>query len=142
VLRFLRYVLRALVLRCPSCGGGPLFKHWLKIQPACLRWGLRLEREEGSFSGSFSVNLVVTELVWLGAFAGILIATWPSPPWSLLQWGSVTLMVIFPLLFYPFSKTIWIAIDLGLHPLERHEEGWQQSGDGANENASSRRASH
>jgi hypothetical protein len=28
----------------------------------------------------------------------------------------------FPIFFYPYSKTIWMALDLILHPLEEREE--------------------
>jgi hypothetical protein len=30
-------------------------------------------------------------------------------------------VVLFPLLLHPFSRTIWLALDLLVHPPERHE---------------------
>jgi hypothetical protein len=30
---------------------------------------------------------------------------------------------VVPIAFFPYSKTIWLAIDLGLHPLEPGETG-------------------
>ena len=35
---------RALILRCPNCGGGSLFRSWFKLKPSCPTCGLRLHR--------------------------------------------------------------------------------------------------
>ncbi len=35
---------------------------------------------------------------------------------TLLQWLVPVLMVIAPLTFYPFSKLVFVAIDLAMHP--------------------------
>jgi hypothetical protein len=34
--------------------------------------------------------------------------------------------VVMPLLFYPFSKTIWCAIALAMHPPVVEEERWRR----------------
>ena len=52
----------------------------------------------------------------MSTFVGVLLLTWPSPPWNLLLYGGVTLMVVLPLLFYPFSKTLFLAFDLIFRP--------------------------
>lgn len=49
-------------------------------------------------------------------FLGILFATWPHPPWNLLLYGGAALMLIAPFLFYPFSKTLFLAFDLIFRP--------------------------
>jgi hypothetical protein len=41
---------------------------------------------------------------------------WPSPPWTLLQYGGGALMVVAPFVFYPFSKTLFLAMDLWVRP--------------------------
>ena len=48
--------------------------------------------------------------------------TWPNPPWSLLTWGMPVAAVIVPLLFYPFSKVLFVAIDLALYPNAQPDE--------------------
>jgi hypothetical protein len=35
---------------------------------------------------------------------------------------SADIQIVLPLLFYPFSKTIWSALDLVMRPLDPHEE--------------------
>jgi len=51
----------------------------------------------------------------------VLVATWPSPPWSLLLYGGIALTIIAPFLFFPFSKTVFLAFDLVFRPAEPAE---------------------
>jgi uncharacterized protein (DUF983 family) len=120
--------LRALGLRCPQCGGGPLFASWFRLTPACPKCGLRLEREGGYFTGSITINLVVTEIVWALSFVLMLMATWPTPPVALLQWGSILLMILFPIAFFRHSKTLWLAFDLLFRPIESVEGKGRDAG--------------
>ena|SRR5919199_1741913 len=119
--RALLMVIRALELRCPNCGSRGLLRSWLRVEPVCPGCGLRVERESGHFLGSMAINLVVTEVLWAAAFAWALVATWPRPPVDLLTWGSIGLMVLFPLVFFPFSKTLWLALDLLFRPLQSRD---------------------
>jgi uncharacterized protein (DUF983 family) len=111
---------RAMRLKCPSCGGGPVFVSWLRMCPSCPSCGLRFDREPegGYWVGSYSINLFATEVVFAGAFVTSLMVTWPTPPWDLIIWGDVALMVLFPIFFFPWSKTLFIAVDLTFRPDE------------------------
>ncbi len=100
VKRALLLLLRALGLRCPRCGSDGIFRTMFKLRERCPSCNLQLEREAGSFTGSMTINLVVTEIVWVLTFAGILVSTWPNRPWQLLQWGSIALILLFPALFF------------------------------------------
>jgi len=109
---------RALMLRCPVCGGSGIFEHWFKIREQCPTCTYVFARQESGYQlGSMAIDLVIPLIVWFVAFPGILIVTWPNPPWSLLQWGSAAFMVIFPLVLYPASHTLAIALDLLARPL-------------------------
>ena len=78
---------------------------------------MRLERgEEGYQVGAYMFNIVAAELIFAAIFLGILLLTWPTPPWTELLYGGVALMVIAPYLFYPFSKTLFLAFDLIFRP--------------------------
>jgi uncharacterized protein (DUF983 family) len=108
---------RAMRLRCPNCGGGPIFQSWLKMRTRCPVCGLELERgEEGYQVGSYMFNIVAAELLFLAAFLVVLRLTWPTPPWTLLQYGGVALMILAPFGFFPFSKTLFLAFDLLFRP--------------------------
>ena len=111
-------LLRAARLRCPNCGAGPLFRRWLKMSRTCPGCHLLLDRGEPDyFLGGYAINFVAAELlIVLGAAAG-LVLTWPDVPWSLITWTLVVLMIMAPVAFYPFAKTLWLAVDLAIRPL-------------------------
>lgn len=110
-------VWRAVRLRCPNCGGGGLWRDWFDLRrdrPTC---GLHLGRcEQGYIVGAQMINIIAAELLFVAIFVGVLVATLPDSPWTLLQYGSPALMIIFPILFYPFSKTLFLAFDLIVRP--------------------------
>ena len=105
---------RALTLRCPHCGGRHVLRHWLAMNPSCPDCGLVLA--VGNRPGAYILNIAMAELVLLVMLATITIRTWPDPPYDLLQWLAPLLMIVMPLVFYPFSKMLFVAIDLALHP--------------------------
>ena len=107
---------RALRLRCPVCGRGALFRGWFQGRATCPACGFHLEREEGYYLGAMLVNVVVAELLFVIGFAITLIKTWPTPPWTLLTWGSMIGVALFPIILYPFSRAVWLALDLVVQP--------------------------
>lgn len=112
-----RMLARAIRRRCPLCGAGGLFHRWVEPRPACPRCQLRLDRGEGDFFlGAYVINFVVAELI-LAAFLALAVWwTWPAVPWDVLVWVGAPLMVLAPVLFYPVSRTLWLAIDLAMRP--------------------------
>lgn len=115
-------LLRGAQRRCPRCGERKIARHWLKLKDRCPRCALYFEREEGYWTGAIALNTLVTELLFAVLLVGVAIWTWPNIPTLKLLIAGVLLNAIVPLLFYPISKTLWIAIDLILHPLEPKEE--------------------
>jgi uncharacterized protein (DUF983 family) len=104
-------------LRCPNCGGGPLFSYWVRMRERCPVCGIRLERgEEGYQVGAYMFNIVAAELIFAVVFLGVLVYTWPTPPWDELLFGGVAIMIGAPFIFYPFSKTLFLAFDLVFRP--------------------------
>jgi hypothetical protein len=91
-----------MVERCPGCG-------------------LRFEREEGYWVGAVIVNFAVTEMAFAVVFAAGLAISWPDVPWGWLTVVAVAVNALVPLIFYPFSKTIWIALDVLLHRMDRQD---------------------
>ena len=115
-------VWRAVRLRCPNCGGRPVFDSWFRMRSSCPVCGLPLERaEQGYQVGAYMFNIIAAELAFAALFVGTLVATWPSPPWDALLYGGVALMVILPILFFPFSKTLFLAFDLAFRPATHDE---------------------
>jgi len=97
-----------------------MFVSWFRMCPNCPSCGLHFDREPegGYWVGCYTINLMVTEAVFVVAFVGAVLATWPNPPWEQLAIGDAVLMVLFPILFFPWSKTLFLAIDLTFRPDE------------------------
>jgi uncharacterized protein (DUF983 family) len=116
--RAVTFLWRAIRLRCPNCGGGRIFSRWVKMKSACPSCHLLLDRGEGDyFLGGYTVNFVVSELLIVAGAALGIIVTWPEVPWRLITWALVGLMLVAPIAFYPFAKTLWLAADLTFRPL-------------------------
>lgn len=95
---------------------------WFTIRPRCPACGLRFERggddEHDYWFGAYTLNFIVTEVIFGIALLVVLLLTWPEPPWRLILYAGAALMIVTPIVFYPFSKTIWLAIDLVFRPPE------------------------
>lgn len=89
----------------------------MKPRDSCPRCQLKLNRGEGDFFlGAYVLNFVAAELLLVGfLFLGVIL-TWPDVPWDLFLWLGAPLMVLGPIAFYPFSRTLWLALDLGMRP--------------------------
>ncbi len=115
---------RGLTKRCPLCGSGGLFTGWFRMRERCPGCGYRFEREEGFFLGAYVVNLGITEgLLLLLVVVPCIIFLAANPDTSLVPIvvGGLVAAVVAPLLFYPFSRTLWSAIDLILRPVHAIE---------------------
>lgn len=111
---------RALLRRCPRCGSKRIFSGWFNLPAACPRCGLALEREEGYWLGAMAVNLGITELLFAVLLVTWAVLAWPDVPWVWLTVAGLALNAIVPIVFYPISKTIFLAVDLlTLHTNER-----------------------
>lgn len=106
-----RAFLRGLTRRCPRCGSGGLFARWFTIRGRCPRCRLRLQREEGGFLGAMTINYVVTVGVWLIVLVAWLVLDLPDVHVAALTIVSLAIAALVPLLFFPFAKTIWAAVD-------------------------------
>jgi hypothetical protein len=66
------------------------------------------------------MNTAVTEGLFLLLFIVSIIAMAPDIDWMVLLAIGVATNLVFPVIFYPFSKTIWMAFDLAfMKRLER-----------------------
>ena len=115
--RAARLLARALLLRCPSCGRASALRSWFTLRERCPACGFRLDRgEEGYFLGSLLFNLIAAEAVFAFGLLLVIVWTWPNPPWAAMRGGGIALMIALPVLFLPFSRTLWLAFDLVFRP--------------------------
>ena len=71
--------------------------------------------------GALIINTTVVFGSFLFVFAGGILVFWPDVPWLGLMVVTVAVNAALPVLFYPVSKTLWMALELSWHPLEDHE---------------------
>jgi uncharacterized protein (DUF983 family) len=109
---------RALTLRCPNCGGKGILLSWSKLADACPRCRLRPQRGESDYYlGGMMFNIALAEGVFVILLVATLAITWPTVPWTLLQFGAPIAMILAPILLYPVSRVVWLAFDLMLRPV-------------------------
>jgi hypothetical protein len=87
----------------------------------CPRCGLRFRRLEGHWSGDIGINTIVTfSLLWLVLIVGTLVMWGHINYWALgLSAGFVTF--VFPIMFVPFARTLWVAVDVVMRPVQAEE---------------------
>lgn len=116
-----RILLRGCVKHCAVCGSGRLFRHWFTMVERCPRCDLRFERMEGQMTGNVGINTIVSfGLLLVVLFVGTF-AFWPEPPITSMIVAAVIVTVVFPIVFHPYSKTIWLSIDVLMRPVEPGE---------------------
>ena len=82
----------------------------------CPRCDLKFERIDGHLSGAMGINTVVSIIVVFAVGVAGFILTFPELPLAPLVTSITLVALVFPVVFYPFSKTVWTAIDLRMRP--------------------------
>ncbi len=113
---------RSVARRCPRCGGRGIFSNWAALEDFCQTCGFKFEREPGYFTGALIINMAVALFVFLVTLVGGMALFWPDVPWNALSAATIGVMLIVPVVFYPWSKGIWMAIELSYHKLEEKEQ--------------------
>ncbi|HET7092625.1 MAG TPA: DUF983 domain-containing protein, partial [Thermomicrobiales bacterium] len=95
---------RALMRRCPYCGGRGIFANYFTLKEQCPHCGARFDREEGYFLGGYALNLIAAEFVGLGLALVLIFGTAIRHAPLLAQEGvAAGLAIAMPILFFPFS---------------------------------------
>jgi uncharacterized protein (DUF983 family) len=110
--------MRALRLRCPRCGSRGILASWTKLKPRCPSCDLALDRGESDdyWLGAYAINWVAGEGIALLVALLVLLMTWPESTAAL--WTGIILAFAVPVALFPFSRTLWLAIDLAVRPNE------------------------
>lgn len=108
---------RGVRLRCPVCGHGGIFRRWWAQRERCPTCGFRFERIEGHWIGSLGLNTIVSFGALLVALSIGFAVTYPDPPIVPLLALGVGVALVVPVAFFPWSRTLWGAIDLMMRPL-------------------------
>ena len=85
--------------------------HAVLDQPQNRRAGLHFEREAGYWTGAMAINVFLVGGAFTVLFVIAIALTIPDVPVVPLLAFFVPFMALGPLFAYPFSKTLWVAID-------------------------------
>jgi len=117
ILKTLRYALR---LKCPACGASSIVRKPFHIKHHCDSCDALFKREEGFFVGAILMNVVVSELIILVVcfFALLLLGA---------DYENVLIVLfivglIFPVLFFHHSWSLWLAFDYLVESLPTYEK--------------------
>jgi uncharacterized protein (DUF983 family) len=96
-----------LLLRCPNCGKGKIFKSFFAIHDTCSHCHVRFDRDTGNLTGSGAINYLLACVITFfvsfftirryGFFDGVTFAV-------------LGLMVLLTFLLYRPSKALWIGL--------------------------------
>jgi uncharacterized protein (DUF983 family) len=124
MISFWTLLKRILLVRCPRCGKGKLFRRWFTMYEQCPVCHLIYEREEGFYTGAWAINLIISELL-VAAFI-VLVAIWaathPGTPLIPLVIVGALFSVLLPFLFFRHSRSVWISMNYWLNPPELEQE--------------------
>jgi hypothetical protein len=95
------------------------------MKECCPRCNLNFEGrpEEGHFLGAITINTGLTAgVLMLGILIYIVVLATgdegAGPPVWFVVTTSAALAIILPALFYPFTKTIWVAAEMTLNRMD------------------------
>ena len=80
----------------------------------CLHCGLKFEREQGYFVGAIYINYAATAGVAIVGFLILEACTTLSVTAQIVLWSIFG--VAFPLFFFRYSKSLWLAFDYFINP--------------------------
>jgi uncharacterized protein (DUF983 family) len=116
-----RALLRGLGCRCAHCGSGHIFASYFRLRERCPRCGLRFQRHEGQWSGDIGINTVATTALLFVVLLGGTLLMWNHLNAALLLGVAAVAAIVFPIAFIPVAKSLWVAIDLVMRPVEPSE---------------------
>lgn len=114
--RILPMLLNGLRLNCPRCGAGRLYEKPFRMRLVCAHCGLKFEREQGYFVGAIYINYAATVLIAVPGFFILDALTGITINQQLALW--IPFSVIFPLLFFHHSRSLWLVLDHWFNPTE------------------------
>lgn len=123
-------ILRGLTRRCPFCGRRPIFDSWFKLKDECPDCGHRFNQEEGFYLGAYALNFAIAEGLLLACLIPYIVISAANPevklnalPFALV---ALALAIVGPIFFYPFSRSLWIALDMTLRGGRNLDDSWKE----------------
>lgn len=107
-------VLRGLTRRCPLCGKRGTFTSWFRQRDRCPTCNFPTTRVTDQWIGALGINTMVTFTLLVVYIVGGFVLTHPDYPITTLTVVGLVVAGLFPVVFYPVSKSLWAGIDLAM----------------------------
>lgn len=115
-------MLRGLTRRCPLCASPEIFTSWFRQRDRCPRCNYPTTRVDDQWIGALGMNTIVSFVLLFGVIAVGFGVTYPDPPVGTLLTVTVGIAAVFPVVFFPISKSLWSAIDMAMRPPEPSDD--------------------
>lgn len=107
MIRILRAFFDGIRLTCPNCHRGRMFSSYFQMHQCCPICHLPFEEASGEITGGMGVNIVVTLFLVITSAAVVGFSDLPVVPALLVL---IVFFILFPILFYPFSRAVWMSL--------------------------------
>lgn len=111
---------RAVRLRCPACGMGPLFRGLLSMAPECDRCGYSYRREPGFYLGSIYINYGITAICTILLYALMVMGFGTSHERALAV--SLMVAVVLPVVLFRWARALLLALDNSVNANQSHSD--------------------
>ena len=105
--RVLRIFCVTMLLRCPACQRGRMFRSLFQMNVRCPVCGVVFERDAGEVTGAMAINTVLMSLLAIG---GAVLAIVTDIPASWIIGGTAVVMMLFGVFFYRHARAVWVGI--------------------------------
>jgi uncharacterized protein (DUF983 family) len=114
-----KMIRRSLMRQCPRCANrSAWFTSWFKQGERCIGCGIKRTRDtDGHELGSMTVASVVNIVLIMVAMGIAIALTAPDVPVLTLYIVLASAALVFPVLTWPVTHTLWMAIDLVARPM-------------------------
>lgn len=96
------------LLRCPNCEQGCVFRHLFRIEPICTHCAVRFERLDGESIGGMAITMGIVPPIAIGGFFVIQLLGWLS------LWVNAAVWLVFIIVgctfIYRHSRAAWVGV--------------------------------
>ena len=103
----------SLLMRCPRCCEGSVYRGPLRMREFCPTCGLKYEREPGYFTGAMYASYFLGIFTTAPAWAGMLMA---GASYTAIVVVGIGLVVVLMPLYFHYSRVLWMHIDAYFTP--------------------------
>ena len=88
-----------------------MFRRFFWMNETCPDCGLHFDRGSGYWLGAMMFNMAFAIGVVILVLVLTAIATSPNPNWDLTIVLTIATAAIAPIVFFPFSRSLWVAAE-------------------------------